>query len=431
MVVGGVAALAMVVAATGGTGLAAPAAVSAPQPSDPGGPIMLGVAGGQLPTNNTTRRDAFETKAGRRMAVVRMYGLWDSTFPDVLSSSAKANGQTVLLSVKGKTSKNAAVPWATVANARPLPQGATPDARSKAYDQMVKWADQIKAFQAPIFFSFNHEPEESSNDRDGTPADFIAAWRRIVTVFRDQHVSNVEYTFIATAYGYSRTGARAAKNYYPGDDYVDDIAADGYNWYTCRASVKNAWASPTKIFGGFKAFGDQHPQKGMVIAEFGSVEDPAVPGRKAQWFTDMQNMLKQPGYGQFRVAAEWYPQGGGCNFTIDSSPSSLDAFRAFGADSTYAPMSVAPAIPRQLAVTKQDADTAHLTWQPAGPGGATVTGYTVHVVETGESFPVDPADPPSFTYTAGSPGTYTFTVTATNAAGEGRATSPTAALALG
>lgn len=430
MIAGAVATLAVVVTSTAGSGLADPAPVAAPQPGDPGGPIILGVAGGQLPTKTTTRIDTFQSKAGRTMGAVRMYGLWDSTFPDVLSSYAKTNGQAVLLSVKAKTGKGAIIPWATIANAKPAGPN-VPKAQSDAYANLLRWSTQIKNYGVPIFFTFNHEPEEATNDRMGSAADFIAAWRRIVTVFQQQNVRNVEYAFISTAYGYKRGDRRAAKNYYPGDDYVDDIAADGYNWYTCRATVKNAWASPAQIFGAFTAFGAQHPDKGMVIAEFGSVEDPAVPGRKAQWFTDMRNLLEQPGHGQFRVAAEWYPQNNvGCNFTIDSSPSALDSFRAFGADPTYASASVTPAIPRQIVVSKPNAGSARIAWQAGGPGGASITGYTLRVVETGETFSVGP-DASSYTYTPGSGGNYAFTVAATNAAGEGRRSVPTAAVALG
>jgi hypothetical protein len=418
-------ALALTVGVTAPSASGAPTAVRAavaPAPSDPAAPMILGVAGGQLPTKTTTRLDTFQSKAGRPVGVVRMYGLWNSTFPDALSSSAKSHGQLILLSVKAKTSTGAAVPWASIANSKPG------DAN---YAQILRWANALKAWGDPIFFSFNHEAEEASNDRQGSAADFIAAWRKIVTVFRDQGVSNAEYVFISTAFGYQRSDRRNAKNYYPGDDYVDDIGADGYNWFTCRANAKIGWQSPTTLFGGFKTFGAAHPQKGMVIAEFGSVEDPAQPGRKAQWFDDLRSMFKQPGYGQFRIAAEWYSQStGGCNFTIDSSASALSAFQGLGQDPQYGASAVIPATVRQVTASRLSAGSAKVQWAPAGPGGSPVMSYTVTVVPTGETFTVD-GSASSFTYqpTSGT-GSYSFTVAATNAVGSSNPSSPTAAVSV-
>jgi hypothetical protein len=254
-----------------------------------------------------------------------------------------------------------------------------------------------------------------------------------VSVFQEQGVRNAEYTFIATAYGWFRTDRRAAKNYYPGDDVVDDISADGYNYYSCRPNAHVAWQSPQTVFESFRQFGLQHPQQGLVIAEFGSVEDPAVAGRKAQWFTDFQNMLKQPGHGQFRAVAEWYSGSsnpGPCLFTIDSSPSSLSAFKAWGADSQYADMAVAPTTVRQVSAEIENVGTAAVSWAAAGPGGSPVTGYTVTVQQTGETFTVNGTSG-SFTYTAGHPGSYSFTVSATNASGTSRPSAATAPVSLG
>ena len=42
----------------------------------------------------------------------------------------------------------------------------------------------VKSFGAPLYFIFHHEPEASGNLSYGTATEFIAAWRKIVTVFR-------------------------------------------------------------------------------------------------------------------------------------------------------------------------------------------------------------------------------------------------------
>ena len=50
---------------------------------------------------------------------------------------------------------------------------------------------------------------------------------------RAQDVPNVSYVWQMTAYGFVRKGAGNAINYYPGDNYVDYVAADAYNWGGC------------------------------------------------------------------------------------------------------------------------------------------------------------------------------------------------------
>ena len=399
---------------------AAPAAAAVDQPH-----ILLGVTGGQLPVMTTDRLDRFEAKAERTMATVRMYALWDSAFPDTLSTHAKDNGQTLVLSVRAKTKAGKAVPYTAISGA----------AKGSAYyNRIVEWAQMVKAFEAPMFFTFQHEPEAAANDVSGTAAQYKAAWQRIVTIFREQGVRNAEYTFIATAYGFRRMDKRHAGNYYPGDAYVDDIAADAYNWFTCRPGVQTAWAPPKPLLEPFRQFGLKHPDKGLIIGELGTVEDPQQPGRKAAWYREAADLLAQPEYSQVRAVAEWYKAGdpGSCNWEIDTSASSLDAFQAWAADPRYSATSLVPSTPRQvLAKTGTTPRTAQVSWAPAGPGGSPVTGYTVTVAETGETITLD-GNQSSYVYQPAAPtgSTYSFTVSATNATGTGGTSARTAAVAL-
>jgi hypothetical protein len=116
--------------------------------------------------------------------------------------------------------------WRQVANAAP---------GSDLYADIVRWAQTIKARGGRVMVAYNHEPEAAPGGYRGTAPEFIAAWRRVVTIFNQQGASNVEWTLQMTAYSFkvSSGDPRHISRWYPGDAYVDNVGADAYNWFTC------------------------------------------------------------------------------------------------------------------------------------------------------------------------------------------------------
>lgn len=279
-----------------------------------------------MPTDPGAYR-ATESKLRRELAAIRLFALWDTPFPDPASAWARRNGRHVLLSVKAQTARGF-VRYRDIAAARP---------GSQLHTTMVGWANDIKAFGAPIHVTFNHEPEAEASDGSGTAAEFIAAWRRFVTVLREQGVHNAEYLFITTAHGFKRSDARQATRYYPGDAYVDDLGADAYNWYTCRAGIATDWRPLADIIEGFRRFGAQHPTKGLWLPEFASAEDPAAPDRKAHWVAQARELFKQPAYSAFEGILSFYrsTMREDCDFRVDSSANALTGYRALAHDPFY------------------------------------------------------------------------------------------------
>ncbi len=62
--------------------------------------------------------------------------------------------------------------WRQVANVQP---------GSALYNDIVRWAETIKARGGTVMVAYNHEPEAAAGGYSGTAAEFIAAWRRVVT----------------------------------------------------------------------------------------------------------------------------------------------------------------------------------------------------------------------------------------------------------
>lgn len=273
---------------------------------------------------------SLEKKLGTRLPLVREYGLWDSKFPNDYTGWLRDSGHTIIWSVRPKTKAGAVVSWKSIASA---------SAGSAVYQDIVGWAKKAKAYQDDFYFVFNHEPEAAASSTYGTPAEFIAAWRKIVTVFRQQKVTNVRFMWVMTEWSFATTSSdrRYATNWYPGDAYVDEIGADAYNDYTCPADRDSTWKPLAEDIAPFMTFGAQHPDKGLWLPEFGSFHDPAQPSRKAQWINEVRAMLKKPGYDQLRGLVYFHAlrEGTPCSWWLDDSTATLNAWRGLARDSFY------------------------------------------------------------------------------------------------
>ncbi len=79
------------------------------------------------------------------------------------------------------------------------------------------------------------------------------------------------------------------KALYPGDDYVDWIAADPYNFFK-----QGAWRSLSfETRAWYRWARAEHPSKPLALAEWGSKEDPHDPMRKAAWLRQALRSLQR------------------------------------------------------------------------------------------------------------------------------------------
>lgn len=321
-------AVAAALAAVTMTGVAA--AFVAPVAGAATAPIALGADTKHAPGNTTQGKNsvlAVESEIGRQLAFTRDYLLWDSAFPTAFETWLGARGTTPMISVKSKLSNGTVVPWASVAAAQP---------GSALYGQIVSWADRMRDFGYPLYLTYNHEPEAAGNAGYGTAADYIGAWRRIHDIVAAEGATNVHFMWIMTDYAFKvpTSDARYAWKWYPGDAYVDGIAADAYNWSNCRYA-NGQWQSLATAISGFMTFGGQHPSEPMWLTEFGSTEDTSVAGRKAGWIAAAETLLQQPAYSRivgvayFNEAQAAMPN---CSWPIESSTSATAAYATMAQD---------------------------------------------------------------------------------------------------
>lgn len=293
-------------------------------------PMIFGIFPGSTTTNAV---QSIESSMSRSAAYVRVYRSWDDTFPDADITWMKTTGHSLFLSIKARLKNGSNVSWQAIADAQP---------GSALYTNMVRWATAIKAYGTPIYVAFNHEPDTSNSQRSGTAVQFIAAWQKFVTVMHAENVANARMAWTVAVRSFSQptSSKKYAPKYYPGDSWVDVIAVDAYNMYCKRknGSFANPWRSLATLLAPFMQFVASHPGPPLVLAEWGSPEDPGNASRKAQWIADAQAMFKQPAYQRFVAISYWNQLShnyDGCDFRITSSAAALNAFKTMANDPFY------------------------------------------------------------------------------------------------
>jgi hypothetical protein len=194
------------------------------------------------------------------------------------------------------------------------------DIAAGSYDSYLKQAaDQARGMPFnEILLRFGHEMNGDWYGWSGDPANFVAAWRHIVTVFRAEGASNVKFVWSANV----DNGSYPFAAYFPGDSYVDYTALDGYNWGTAGVGI-NRWQTLEQVFGSSYTQLTQMSTKPMIVTETSSSE---IGGDKAAWIRE--GFLKTIPQKFPRVqAVVWFDRNQEEDWRIDSSTASLGAYR--------------------------------------------------------------------------------------------------------
>jgi beta-mannanase len=285
----------------------------------------------------------FERQIGRQLAIdMRYYGL-NHAFPSDLDRWSADSGRVPLVTWE---------PFNTTLQA-------FIDGR---HDALIRArARDVRAFGSPIFLRFAHEMNGDwypwsgvhNHDRKQTngPDKYVAAWRRVHDLFAAEGATNVVWVWSPNAGSVPHQTTHPWndwKRYYPGDGYVDWVAVDGYNWGTTQSW--SSWTSFETIFR--PVYDDYAERKPIMIGEFASTEHG---GDKAEWIADLLPTIRDrfPSI----AAIVWFQVNKETDWRADSSPASLDAFRALAGSSYFggaqgdAPTVPAPADPEVASTT--------------------------------------------------------------------------------
>ena len=126
---------------------------------------------------------------------------------------------------------------------------------------LTSYAEAVRSYHAPVILGFGHEMNGdwySWGYRHTSPQVFVAAWRHIVTLFRELAVRNVTWMWTVNI---MHNGGRFAHPapWWPGKKYVTWVGLDGYYY-------KPSWKF-APLFGPTIAAIRELTRKPILIAE--------------------------------------------------------------------------------------------------------------------------------------------------------------------
>jgi len=228
---------------------------SAPAAAATSGGALLGVYYGNQGWN-MGQVQALEAWQGKRDAVINLYTNWDSsahTMSNLFGQQLPviwANHNVPMITWQPSTGSN-------------TPNTVDALAATGFYDgYLTTWAADLKAFLAGpdkvygtgddrrAYLRLAHEangnwypwsPADSSN----TASDYVAMWRHVHALFGGVGLDAAHVQWV-WAVNNTDVGSTTAEQLYPGNNYVDWVALDGYNWGASQSW--SSWQSPNQVF---------------------------------------------------------------------------------------------------------------------------------------------------------------------------------------
>jgi hypothetical protein len=292
--------------------------------------VLWGVAPGahtQMPRGQALRE--FEQKTGRQQAIYHAYHRGHENFPTAEEIEI-ARERVLFLNWKPQGAT-----WAQVAKGDPA---------TEAY--LDKLAARMKSsLTEPFFFTVHHEPENDVDPRRGsgrTATDYAAMVRRVIGGLRERGVSNLVSVMNYMAY-VPLNSQPWFERLYPGDDVIDWIAWDAYAYserggygFGDFAEMMNRRSSSKPSWPGFYNWAaEQHPDKPLMVGEWGVWHDDGNPGHRAAFYTSVSRQM--PLFPRVKAMVYFDTPGDqrGRDSRVDRTRDGLAAYRELGRERTF------------------------------------------------------------------------------------------------
>ena len=165
----------------------------------------------------------------------------------------------------------------------------------------------------PIWWTYQHEPEDDIERREYTASRYRQAWRHVNQIARSVHNKQLRPTLILMCWTLSPNSGRSFSRYYPGD-FIKVLAWDCYN----SSSIATRYKPPSEMFSR-AVRKTQAMHKRFGVAEVGSRILPGDDGsRRAQWLADVADYTARHNAAFVTYWDARIPAG---NFTLRDLPS--------------------------------------------------------------------------------------------------------------
>jgi hypothetical protein len=285
--------------------------------------VALGVFVPGAP-GDLAKLDDVAARIGRMPAVVMWYQAWGGEyagFDHRLPAAVAGRGGAPMISWE---------PWVPGAGAD-QPDYALARIAAGDFDKYVDgWAAALAAYGGPVWLRFAHEMNGnwypwSAAANGNAPADYVAAWRHVHGRFTAAGATNVRWVWSPNV---EFDGSAPLPGIYPGDDVVDWVGIDGYNWGTTQSW--SSWQDLAGVFGPTYDAVQELTTKPIMIAETASGEQG---GDKAAWIEHA--LLKElPNRFPAVRAVVWFDENKETDWRFDSSDAAAAAFRRAAADAS-------------------------------------------------------------------------------------------------
>lgn len=176
-----------------------------------------------------------------------------------------------------------------------------------SYDLYIRHvAKVLRKWKHPVLLRFAHEMNleryhwgtEKEKYGPDSPAIYRRMFHYVVDIFNEESAYNVAWVFCPNAESvpggkYEEWNNAAA--YYPGDNYVDILGMDGYNWGVSRTKDRHGWESRWRAFvdifsSMYGQLRELSSQKPLLIFETASVMHG---GDRRLWLQEAGEVIKE------------------------------------------------------------------------------------------------------------------------------------------
>jgi hypothetical protein len=296
----------------------------------------------KIPSGNLHEIDDFEAITEQSVGSIVWFPTWDDEFPSIACNKLAERGIIPHLTWE------LFWPSEDPNNSRQTgPDGYQGflDVLDGKYDAYIdRFAQDAKEFDNTVLIRFLHEfngnwyvwSGNKNGGANGGPDQVVAVWKYVVDRFRAKGATNVKWLWVPHGPSTDRSEEpwNHVSKYWPGDEYVDWIGLDGYNFYPQdpwggKRPYRNFDNCFRELYDQCAALGDQP----MMIAEFGTGEFEYEDVDKAAWISDAFSKIKSD-YPRVKIFT-WFNINKELDWRVNSSPEALEAFKKAMKDPYY------------------------------------------------------------------------------------------------